>query len=135
KSVSNIADDAANVRSFRIWHVAQKLERQVHLLGPHPVDFRRRNPQLVDQIAGPRNHARRHLDGNERADARHGATSRELCPQSVHSTSSRGTSSCRSHSRRTSPRPYAQTSNCRLSRSSTSLGVSSWRSVLIVLAM
>src|SRR5262245_19817660 len=64
--------DAANVGCFRVWHIAQEFECQMHLLWTDPVDLCGGYSQLIDQVAGATFDARRDFDGNEGADARHG---------------------------------------------------------------
>ena len=48
----DVAHDAADIGCFGIRHIAQELERQVHLLRANPVDLGSRHAQFVDQIAG-----------------------------------------------------------------------------------
>src|SRR5262245_30012810 len=71
KAGGDFAYDATDVRCFGVGHIPQELERQVHLLRPDTIDLSRRHSQVVDQVAGPADNTGRHLDGDERAEARH----------------------------------------------------------------
>src|SRR5262249_2223637 len=46
--LSNFVRDAANIGRLGMGYIAQKFEREVHLLRPDPVDLGSRHPQLID---------------------------------------------------------------------------------------